>query len=539
DRRRRRRLISFRSFDPQTRRRLLVFAALLFVERIALVAAAFIFVKHGLVAACAASAVFASFFAARGVARSGVWGRVVGDLHTRLVEALLERDLLRAAILEDDDPEAAALEGLDAIARITVDHKPAILADSIASIVVAIFFLATQPPRALAIGAVALSVTAAVVALSRSRTLAETSQEWIAYRPVIERVIAALQARLEIVGNGSRARFRESFASDVALWQAASVRSERVLGAVGRAPLLLGGAVVVGIFVLARASTEGVTLSVISDAAVFGAALPPFAGLVRGLHEARKASARAAPISAWLDASFVSKDHTRSSATAISETIEWRAVSVGYDGARTNALTDIDVVWKRGGVLAVMGENGSGKSTLLKSLLGVSALAKGDLFLNGEKLACDAAWRTRLAYLPQRPYVGERLTAREVLSLVGDDLNEANARNWLERVGVWNVLAEKSPRDPFAARVGVLSVGERQRLALARFFSRDRDVYLLDEPDANLDAAGVTMIAALLRELASKKMVIVAAHTPELVAAADAVVALEKGHMKKIDSAKN
>ncbi len=501
--------------------------------------AAFVFVRRGLVAACAVSAVFALFFAARGVVRSDVWSRVVGALHERIVDALLERDLLRASVFQDDEPEAAIIEGMDALSRLTVDLKPALVADAAASVVVAIFFLLTQSLRALVIGAVALSVTAAVVALSRSRTLAESSQEWIAYRPVIERVVASLHARLEIVGNGSRTRFRDAFVRDVAIWQKALLRSERVLGAVGRAPLLLGGAVVVGIFVVARASTEGVTLSVISDAAIFGAALPPFAGLVRGLHETRKASARAAPITTWLDAASPSHDRAIAPSTAAIDKLEWRGVSVRYENTSADALSEIDVTWMRGGVLAIMGDNGSGKSTLLKSLLGVGALSAGEIFCGDEKLARDASWRARLAYLPQRPYVGERLTVREVFSLVGDDLDEANARGWLERVGVWSVLEEKSHADPFATRVGVLSVGERQRLALARFFSRDRDAYLLDEPDANLDAGGVTMIAAILRELAAKKMVIVAAHTPELVASANAVVALEKGRVKKNDSREN
>ncbi len=470
---------------------------------------------------------------ARGVVRSSAWSRVVAALHLRIIDALLAHDLLRAEIFSDDEPEAAIIEGLDSLSRLSVDLQPAIVADVAASIAVAIFFLLTQSLRALAIGVVAVSVTAAALALSRSRTLAESSREWVAYRPVIERVVASLHARLEIVGNGSRAHFRAAFTRDVAVWQSALMRSERVLGAVGRVPLLLGGAVVVGIFVIARASSEGVTLSVISDAAVFGAALPPFAGLVRGLHEARKAKARATPLASWLEEASTSvRASTTSDSTTPIEQLEWRGVSVRYEGASTNALSEIDVTWKRGKLLAIKGDNGSGKSTLLKSLFGLSTFTSGDIFSGDEPLARDDAWRARLAYLPQRPYVGERLTVREVFSLIGDDLDEAKARRWLERVAVWRVLEEKSPRDPFETRVGTLSVGERQRLALARFFSRDRDLYLLDEPDANLDAGGVTMIATILRELAANKMVIVAAHTPELVLAADDVVALESGRNK-------
>ena len=64
----------------------------------------------------------------------------------------------------------------------------------------------------------------------------------------------------------------------------------------------------------------------------------------------------------------------------------------------------------------------------------------------------------------------------------------------------------------------------------------ERDVYLLDEPDANLDGEGSAWVAALLRELASAgKIVIVAAHTPAVIAAADRVVRLDAGRVVSID----
>jgi ATP-binding cassette subfamily C protein CydD/ATP-binding cassette subfamily C protein CydCD len=61
-------------------------------------------------------------------------------------------------------------------------------------------------------------------------------------------------------------------------------------------------------------------------------------------------------------------------------------------------------------------------------------------------------------------------------------------------------------------------------------------VYLLDEPDANLDAEGVGWVATLVCELASAgKIVVVAAHTPEIVAVADRVVRLSAGRVVSID----
>jgi ATP-binding cassette subfamily C protein CydD/ATP-binding cassette subfamily C protein CydCD len=56
-------------------------------------------------------------------------------------------------------------------------------------------------------------------------------------------------------------------------------------------------------------------------------------------------------------------------------------------------------------------------------------------------------------------------------------------------------------------------------------------MFLLDEPDANLDRAGIALVADVLRELSRRGMVAFAAHTPELLAVADQVVALEGGSM--------
>jgi ATP-binding cassette subfamily C protein CydD len=90
---------------------------------------------------------------------------------------------------------------------------------------------------------------------------------------------------------------------------------------------------------------------------------------------------------------------------------------------------------------------------------------------------------------------------------------------------------QRGGRDPLKVRVDTLSVGERQRIALARLLSRDASLFVLDEPDANLDRAGIALVADVLRELARDHGVIFAAHTPELLGVADHVVTLEGGRV--------
>src|SRR5260370_39807716 len=101
------------------------------------------------------------------------------------------------------------------------------------------------------------------------------------------------------------------------------------------------------------------------------------------------------------------------------------------------------------------------------------------------------------------------------------ELTEALESGWL-----WGSLYTHSLADPLNVRVDTLSAGERQRLAIARTLCQRRAIVLLDEPDANLDAQGITLVAQLVRELARDHMVAMAAHTPELIRQGDIRVEL-------------
>jgi ABC-type transport system involved in cytochrome bd biosynthesis fused ATPase/permease subunit len=137
-----------------------------------------------------------------------------------------------------------------------------------------------------------------------------------------------------------------------------------------------------------------------------------------------------------------------------------------------------------------------------------------------------AAWRRTAAYLPQRPYLPERATVREAVRLIARSAADDAIRAALERVDLWAALAAHSDA-PLDVKVATLSMGQKQRLALARTLAQDGRVVVLDEPDANLDAAGIDLVASLVRALASEgRSVVVAAHTDRLVAAADDVVDL-------------
>jgi ABC-type transport system involved in cytochrome bd biosynthesis fused ATPase/permease subunit len=112
-----------------------------------------------------------------------------------------------------------------------------------------------------------------------------------------------------------------------------------------------------------------------------------------------------------------------------------------------------------------------------------------------------------------------------------DDTDDAAMLRALERVGLSGALEAKRPKDPLGVVVDELSAGSRQRVALARVLLRTPAICLLDEPDTNLDRRGTEFAVSLLRDLSKDALVIVAAHTQELLDAADRVIHLEDGRI--------
>jgi ABC-type multidrug transport system ATPase subunit len=163
---------------------------------------------------------------------------------------------------------------------------------------------------------------------------------------------------------------------------------------------------------------------------------------------------------------------------------------------------DVDVAERD--FMVVTGPNGSGKSTLL-------ALCAGLLAPTGGELAVDCP-REGIGYLAHEPLVYRELTALENLELYGRLYRVPERRErigmLLERFGLWTARHE---------RVGLLSRGMVQRLALCRTLLHDPDLVLLDEPYAGLDAAGAELLDAELDTLAAARTLVVATHEPERV----------------------
>ena len=207
-------------------------------------------------------------------------------------------------------------------------------------------------------------------------------------------------------------------------------------------------------------------------------------------------------------------------------TIAFEKVTQSFYG-RT-IFRDINANLQGGTVTAVTGHNGSGKSTLLKLAAHLLQPTSGRVSVKdaGQELR-RAELRSRLALVTPELKFYPRLTAREnlafLLGLRGITLNDAAFSALMLRVGLRET-------EIAAAFTGEFSTGMRQRLKLAALLASGADIWLLDEPGANLDAAGRELVIREVRQAADEgRLVIWATNDEREEAAADAAIHLA-GH---------
>jgi heme exporter protein A len=159
-------------------------------------------------------------------------------------------------------------------------------------------------------------------------------------------------------------------------------------------------------------------------------------------------------------------------------------------------------------LLHVSGPNGTGKTTLLRVMSGLLRPEQGSVSWRGQSIVTQRTeYQAALAYAAHEPALKGDLTALENLHFsVGlkRRTTAAELRSALERAGV-AACAELPAR--------VLSAGQRRRVSLARVLAMRASVWLLDEPYANLDAAGSEMVSELLQaHVAEGGLALVVAH---------------------------
>ena len=213
-------------------------------------------------------------------------------------------------------------------------------------------------------------------------------------------------------------------------------------------------------------------------------------------------------------------------------------VDAGWPGGPT-ILDGLSLRVESGEHVALVGPSGAGKSTVASLLLGHLDARAGRVRVDGIDPARDPAGaRTRIAAVQQRAFhfLG---TIEDNLRLAAPGASEAQLWEALERAGL-RADVDAMPAGlvtPVGEQGALLSGGQSQRLAIAQAWLQDAPILVLDEPTSQVDLAAEEQILTALRLLAADRTVLMIAHRPGAILAADRVIRLDPAPSAAADGA--
>ena len=209
---------------------------------------------------------------------------------------------------------------------------------------------------------------------------------------------------------------------------------------------------------------------------------------------------------------------------------ELRVEGVAFAMNDAPLLEGVSLHLKPGTTLAIIGPSGSGKSTLCRLLLGIWPPSAGSIRLDGAELA---SWDSEqlgsfLGYLPQDVELFSGTVAENIARMGKVDAGQVLRAAQLAGVHELILRLPGGYDTPIGEYGQGLSGGQRQRIGLARALYGDPCMLVLDEPNSNLDEEGETRLMQSLLHLRQEgKTIVLVAHKPAILAAADEILAFQ------------
>lgn len=214
--------------------------------------------------------------------------------------------------------------------------------------------------------------------------------------------------------------------------------------------------------------------------------------------------------------------------------VELRGVSKSFAGVRV--LSDVSFDMRPGEVHALMGENGAGKSTLIKIMAGLHQPDEGMVLINGSPVRFSSprdAHLAGIATVHQELLLFPELTVAENIFLGQTPKTPLGTIDWSRMRHRARLLLDSldSGDLDIDQKVASLSVGNRQRIEIARALAQDARVLIMDEPTAALAEHDVQRLMSIVRTLCQRGVAIVyvSHRMPEIFALADRVTVLRDG----------
>ena len=195
------------------------------------------------------------------------------------------------------------------------------------------------------------------------------------------------------------------------------------------------------------------------------------------------------------------------------------------------AVDDLNLFVKKGEIFGFIGPNGAGKTTTIKMIGGILAPSAGSVYVAGIDIQQEPEKaKGKIGFIPDRPYLYEKLTAMEFLKFtadlygVADDMFSQKARQNLEMFSLLDWSDEL---------IESYSHGMKQRLIMSAALLHDPEVIIVDEPMVGLDPVAIKMVKDLFQRLAQRGVTIfMSTHTLAVAEAiCERIGVINKGHL--------
>ena len=221
------------------------------------------------------------------------------------------------------------------------------------------------------------------------------------------------------------------------------------------------------------------------------------------------------------------------------DSIKVKQLSFSYPGRKTPAVSNLSFTIKRNEVVAIVGNNGSGKTTLVKLLTGLYQAQKGQIYYGRQNLRSldPEEFYKQISFVSQ-DFIKYELTVRENIG-IGDWKQMENTDKiymLLHQVGLETFISQAAVNQLLGNEFGgrELSVGQWQKLAIARGMMKDSSVIFLDEPTAALDPLMETKVLKMFLKIAREQTAIIVSHRSGICKEVDKIIVMKEGKIAEI-----
>ncbi len=219
------------------------------------------------------------------------------------------------------------------------------------------------------------------------------------------------------------------------------------------------------------------------------------------------------------------------------DSLEFRDTVFSYSGDAAQAvLKGVNFIAKKGEMIGIIGPSGVGKTTLVDLILRLLSPSSGSILLDGKPIDMInlQQWRKNIGYVSQDIFLMNDTIANNI-RFYDDTMSDEKVAAVAKLANIYE-LVDSLP-DKFNTVIGErgtrLSVGQRQRVVIARILARAPQILVLDEATSALDNESEIQIQRVIENLKGKVMVLVIAHRLSTIEGSDKLLVLENGQIKE------